>query len=349
MRLRAPAVAVVVAVLASLAACGSGGTATSGSAGGDVVLVTHDSFALPKRLINAFDAQSGYHLVVRSSGDAGALTNRLVLTAGDPDGDVSFGVDNTFASRALSNDVFAPYTPAHLPAGVASYDLPGDNGKYLTPVDNGSVCVDIDKTWFASHHVPAPTSLDDLTQPAYKNLFTIPAASTSSPGMAFLLATIGKYGAGWQDYWTKLMANGARITDGWEQSWNVDFTQGGGHGDRPIVVSYDSSPPDTVVDGKPTVKALLNTCFRQVEYVGVLAGAQNTAGAQAFVDFMLSPAVQQALPTSMWVFPVVSGTRLPIDWAQYAVRPKDPIQVDPSQIDANREQWLQQWTNIVSR
>ncbi|WGL52859.1 thiamine ABC transporter substrate-binding protein [Nocardioides sp. BP30] len=321
----------------------------------DVVLVTHDSWNLPKKLVAQWEQQTGYHLVVRASGDAGKLTNKLVLTQGNPDGDVSFGVDNTFATRALKAGVFAPYTPADLPAGVSGYDVAGDGGAHLTPVDHSGVCVNVDTTWFAAHHLPAPQSLDDLVKPAYKNLFVTPGATTSSPGMAFLLATIAQYGAstgsgdGWEGYWSKLMANGAEITDGWDQAYEVEFTQGGGNGKRPIVLSYDSDPAFTVKNGQTSTKALLDTCFSEIEYAGVLTGATNVPGAEAFVNWLLSPQVQAKLPDSMYVFPVVTGTPLPPAWAKFAVPSSQPLTVSPAQIDAHREEWLQQWSDVTSR
>jgi thiamine transport system substrate-binding protein len=344
--LRALAAAGLAAALTACSLVGSGG---SSSAGKDVVLVTHDSFVLPQDLIRQFDRQSGYHLVVQASGDGGTLTNKLVLTQGDPTGDVAFGVDNTFATRALDADVFAPYDVT-LPPGAAQYLIPGDDHR-LAPVDNGNVCVNIDTGWFRTHHVPPPTSLDDLVEPAYHGLLAVPGATTSSTGLAFLLATIGKYGQGWQAWWKKLLANGATVTDGWSQAYETDFTQGGGHGPDPIVVSYDSSPAFTVPKGgsTSTTKALLDTCFRQIEYVGVLTGARNPQGARAFVDFMLSPAVQRALPHAMYVFPVRRGTPLPAAWARFAVQPKHPYVVSPASISAHRATWLTQWSNLVSR
>jgi len=318
-----------------------------------VVLVTHESFVLPEDLQKKFEEESGYQLVVRASGDAGALTNKLVLTKGDPLGDVAFGVDNTFASRALDEGVFAPYD-ATLPAGADQYVLPGDGGdgkaRALTPIDNASVCVNVDDTWFAAHHQDPPATLDDLADPAYQNLFVTPGAATSSPGMAFLLATIAKYGDGWPDYWTKLMDNGTKLTEGWSDAYQVDFTQGGGKGDRPIVLSYDSSPAFTIAkDGTSTTSALLDTCFRQVEYAGVLAGAQNTQGAEELVDFLLSPEVQAALPESMYVFPVDSSVQLPKEWAQFAKQPTAPLEVAPADIAANRDDWLREWSDVTSR
>jgi len=358
-RLQAAAVLAALLSLGSLTACsliGDGGESsatdsgdsTGAASGGKVVLVTHDSFALPDEVVAAFEQESGYDLVIRASGDAGALTNKLVLTQGDPTGDVAFGVDNTFASRALDADVFAPYD-ATLPTGAEAYLLPGDDDQRLTPVDTGDVCVNVDTTWFADHDLAPPETLDDLADPAYRDLFVLPGAATSSPGLAFLLATVAEYGEDWPDYWARLMGNGAKLTAGWSDAYEVDFTQGGGHGDRPIVLSYDSSPAFTVKDGASTTAALLDTCFQQVEYAGVLTGADNPEGAQAVVDFLLSPEVQAALPDSMYVFPVAADTPLPPDWASYAVRPDEPLTLDPADIAAHRDEWLTTWSDVTSR
>jgi thiamine transport system substrate-binding protein len=341
------AVAILLGIgLTGCSLVGSSGHGPKGSK--DVVLVTHDSFVLPKPLIRRFDQRSGYHLVVHASGDGGTLTNKLVLTQGDPTGDVAFGVDNTFASRALDADVFARSDVA-LPPGAQQYVVPGDDGR-LAPIDNGNVCVNIDTNWFREHHLAAPTSYDDLVKPAYQGLTVLPGATTSSTGLAFLLGTIGRYGDGWSDWWKKLLANGATVTDGWTEAYETDFTQGGGHGKDPIVVSYDSSPAFTVPKGSDTstTKALLDTCFRQVEYAGVLTGAANPAGAKAFVEFLLSPEVQRALPDAMYVFPVRQGTPLPAAWARFAVQPQHPYAVSPAEISKNRATWLREWSDIVS-
>jgi thiamine transport system substrate-binding protein len=320
----------------------------SPEAGGEVVLVTHESFALPDEVVAAFEEQSGYDLVVRAAGDAGTLTNKLVLTQGNPTGDAAFGVDNTFASRALEAGVFESHG-LDLPAGVETYLLDGDDDGALVPVDNASVCVNVDDTWFEREGVAAPETLDDLTDPAYEDLFVLPSAATSSVGMAFLLTTIDEYGDEWPDYWADLMDNGAKLTSGWSDAYQADFTQGGGKGDRPIVLSYDSSPAFTV-DGKggTTTSALLDTCFRQVEYAGVLAGAENPDGAEALVEFLVGPEVQAALAESMYVFPVVEGTELPADWATFAAQPAEPHEVDPAEVADNRDTWLTEWRDVTT-
>ncbi len=312
---------------------------------GEVVLVTHDSFDLPRKVVKAFEDESGCSLTHAPAGDGGELTSKLTVTQGDPIGDVAFGVDNTFAGAALDEGVFAPYE-ADLPSGAEAYRLPSDDDGALTPIDNASVCVNVDKSWFADEGLEPPTSLDDLADPAYRDLFVTPAATTSTPGLAFLLATIGEYGDDWSSYWEDLLANGAKVVKGWEDAYYVDFSFSGG--DRPIVLSYDTSPAYTVKNGTSSTAALLDTCFRQVEYAGVLEGAANPEGAEQVVDFLLSPEVQQALPTSMYVFPVDADAPLPPEWAEFAEQPSAPIDVTPDEIAEHRRAWLTEWTDIAS-
>lgn len=314
-----------------------------------VTLVTHESFEIPDALVAQFEKDSGYRLKISKLADAGTLTNQLVLTKDDSVGDVVFGIDNTFATRAVEEGIFTGYAPA-LPAGAEQYELPGDDDDALTPVDTGAVCVNVDSAWFRENGVPEPQDLDDLTDPAYRDLLVVPAASTSSPGLAFLLATIGRYGDDWQGYWKDLTANGAKVVKGWTEAYFEDFTFSGG--DRPIVVSYDSSPAFTLnkAGTRSSTRALLDGCFQQVEYAGVLKGADtNTEGAQAVVDWLLSPEVQAALPSSMYVFPVADGVALPAEWAKFARRPERTEQVDPAEIAEQRQAWLEEWTDLTSR
>ena len=317
----------------------------------EVVLATHDSWYVPKRLVRLFEKQSGHNLRVLTSGDAGQLTNKLVLTKEAPIADAVFGIDTTFASRAVDAGVLEAYSPEDLPEGAADHALNGAGAEVLTPVDWGDVCVNVDDVWFAERDLAPPESFEDLTDPAYRDLFVTPAASTSSPGFAFLAATVGEYGAdGWQDYWRDLVANGTRITSGWSDAYEVDFTAGGGGGDRPVVLSYASSPPFTIPEGgrRPTTSALLDTCFRQVEYAGVLEGASNPEGARALVEFLTQPAFQKALPESMYVFPVDSEVPLPKLWERWAKPATDPVEVAPEDIAAHRDEWLRTWSDLTS-
>ena len=222
-----------------------GGSSAEGS--GEVVLITHDSFSLPDEVIEEFTTQTGYDLTVQPSGDAGSMTNQLALTKDSPLGDVVFGIDTTFASRAVQEGVLAPYTPADPPSGVSEQMLDGDASSYLTPIDSGDVCVNVDDTWFAERDIEAPQTLADLTDPEYAGLLVTPGASTSSPGLAFMLATVAEFGEGgdgqegWQEYWQALVDNDVKVTAGWEDAYLVDFSAGGADGDRPLVVDRKST------------------------------------------------------------------------------------------------------------
>jgi thiamine transport system substrate-binding protein len=288
---------------------------------------------------------------VKPSGDAGELTNKLVLTKNSPIADMVYGIDNTFVSRAAEEGVLAPYEPAD---PVGEQLEPEDPGvaEQVTPIDFSDVCVNVDDTWFAEQGLEPPSTYDDLAAPRYEDLFVTPAPPTSSPGLAFLVGTVARYGEdGWEDYWQRLLDNGAKVTAGWEDAYTVDFTAGGGGGDRPIVLSYASSPPFTVPEGEdePTTSALLDTCTRQVEYAGVLAGAENPEGAQAFIDFMAAERFQAALPENMYVYPADTSVDLPEEWAAHAPTADETWDLPESEVAANRDAWLRTWADLAQQ
>ncbi len=319
----------------------------SGSDGKKVVLVTHDSFAAPQDLLDQFEKDTGITIDVRKVGDAGALTNQLVLTKDKPIGDLAFGVDNTFASRALDEKVFAAYQSPDAAKGPQRYQL--DDTNRLTAVDVGDVCANIDPAAFELKGVPEPTSFADLTNPDYRDMLVVEDPATSSPGLAFLLGTIASLGEdGWREYWVALKGAGMKVASGWEEAYTQDFSGSSGQGDRPIVVSYASSPAAEVGDdGKPKTKALLDTCFRQVEYAGVLNGAKDSASAKKVLDFLLSEKFQAAMPEQMYVYPAREGVALPAAWQQAAPQPTKAATLPPEQIQQNRERWIDEWRGLV--
>ena len=339
-----------VLALGLLAGCSLGSSPDDDAdASKQVVVATHDSWNMSKSVLKEFTEETGYTVKVQPSGDAGELTNKLVLTKGSPIADMVYGIDNTFVSRAVDEGVLADYTPDEDPG--ARYEPQADDlGNQVTAVDYSDVCVNVDDTWFAKEGIDPPETFEDLTAKEYRGLFVVPAPPTSSPGLAFLLATISRFGGdGWQDYWDRLAANDVLVTSGWSDAYQVDFTAGGGDGDRPIVLSYASSPPFTIPEdgAKPTTSALLDTCFRQVEYAALLEGAENPEGAKAFIDFMVSKSFQEALPDNMYVYPVDPSADLPESWADYAPTAEKTWQVPDEEIAANRDVWLRNWQDVA--
>lgn len=333
--------------LAALAACGSDQDPT------EVVLITHDSFAMSDELKAAFEEQTGLTLTIRSGGDAVEALNQAILTVDNPQGDVFFGVDDITLSRAFAADLFQPHTAAGLDRVQERLRLDPENR--VTPIDHGAVCVNYDAEWFEDEGLALPTNLADLADPAYEGLLVVQNPASSTPGLNFVTATIAEFGEdGWLDYWRRLRANDVLVTAGWSDAYYTAFSGPSSEGDRPLVVSYGSSPPFEV-DGSGDLPeqgptgTIESTCTRQVEFAGILANAKNPDGAGQLIDFLLSDAFQESIPFSMYVFPAVDSVSLPEIFERYATIPTNPYALDPALIDANRETWIEQWTDVVIR
>jgi thiamine transport system substrate-binding protein len=348
---------VVALSVLSLAACASTGTpvgSPNGTTAADptesktLTVVTHESFDLSDEAKARFAKESGYEVSYIAPGDAGTVVNQLILTKDSPLGDVVYGIDNTFAQRAIDEGVLGKYDSAALPAAVkAEYPL-GDSG-VLTPVDYGQVCVNADNAWFAERQLAIPATLDDLLKPEYKGTLVVENPASSSPGLSFLFATVGAKGAnGYLAYWEALKANGVKVVSGWTEAYTVEFSGSSGKGKYPLVVSYNTSPADEIgEDGQAWTSALTQTCFQQTEYAGVINGAQNEVGAQKFIEFLLSVEVQSEIPDKMWMYPVHPGADIPEAWATYAPQADKPLEIPAADMAANREAWIKAWTEKV--
>ena len=317
--------------------------------GTTVTLLTHDSFNVSPETLEAFTESTGIKVEQLASGDAGVLVAQACLTAGEPLGDVLFGIDNTFLQRGLDCGIFESYASPGLADVPDHFELDGEHR--VTPIDFGDVCLNY---WVDSFDgsPPPPSSLDDLIDPAYADMLAVQSPETSSPGLAFLLATIARYGDDWEDYWVALRDNGVSVSAGWEDAYYGEFIAGGG--DRPVVVSYASSPPAEVIFADPPVDepptgVVTASCYRQIEFAGVLAGADNPGGAQALIDFMLTPTFQNDVPLNMFVFPVISSATLPEAFAEHAQIAEDPLILDPAEVEAQRNAWTDRWVEIVLR
>ena len=358
----------VLVVLLTLAGCGPGTpsptpteepTAAAPSGPRTVRVMTHDSFDISEEVLAAFEAEHDATVEILQAGDAGVVLNQAILSVDNPLADVLYGVDNTLLSRALEEDIFDPYVSPILA------DIPDrlvlDSQHRALPVDYGDVCLNYDKGWFSEQGLAPPANLEDLVEPDYRGLTVVENAATSSPGLAFMLATIGHFGETgdytWLDYWADLRDNDVMVVEGWEDAYWGQFTYGsGGEGERPIVVSYASSPPVEVhfaeepFEEAPTGAVVgKGSCFRQIEFVGILKGAQNRDLAEAWVDFMLGVTFQEDIPLHMFMFPANEDAALPEVFAKFAIIPEHPAEVEYAAIEANRETWVEAWTEAVLR
>lgn len=317
-----------------------------------ITVLTHDSFDMDDAVVSAFTERSGIEVQFVPMGDAGTLINQAILTKDAPQGDVLFGVDNTFLSRALDEDLFIAYRSDRIDVVDDQFIL--DPQHRVTPIDVGDVCLNVDLAWFDEQGLDVPNDLADLTDEQYRGLLVVQNPATSSPGLAFLLATIERFGVDdYLSFWSQLRDNDVLVTDGWSTAYYEEFTLAGG-GDRPIVVSYASSPAaevffaDPQPDTAPTAVAG-GSCFRQIEFAGILSGTEQLEASQQVIDFMLSVEFQEAIPLTMWVYPVAGDAKLPEVFETHAVLPVDAFELDPALVDDQREAWIEAWTTTVLR
>jgi len=323
------------------------------SAPSELTVMTHDSFAVTDTLVKQFESDNNAKITFVKGGDAGAALNKAILSKNSPSADVFYGVDNTFLSRSLDEGIFEPYASPALGNVEDAYKL--DPTNQALPVDYGDVCVNYDKDYFKTKGLTVPETLEDLAKPDYKNLLVVESPATSSTGLAFLLATIAHFGPDkYLDYWKQLKDNGAVAVDGWEAAYYTNFSGSSGKGPQPLVVSYATSPAAEVVFAKtppsdsPTASVVgPQSCFRQVEFVGILKGTKQRKLAEKFVDFMLSKSFQEDMPLQMFVYPVVKGAALPEAFTKYAQVPAQPATLAPAEIAKNRDAWIKAWNDTV--
>jgi thiamine transport system substrate-binding protein len=343
----------MLVLIVTLALLASGCTPATPEGPRTLTVMTHDSFAMSDDVLAAFEEANNVKVTFLKAGDTGSALNQAILAKGSPLADVFYGVDNTFLSRALTEDIFEPYAAPALAQIPDAFEL--DPKQRLLPVDYGDVCLNYDLGWFEQEGLAPPASLADLAAPAYQGLSVVTNPATSSPGLAFLFATIAAFGEeGYLDYWLSLKGNDVRIVNDWESAYYTEFTRAGG--DRPIVLSYGSSPAFEMIYADPPLEkaptgALVsaNACFRQVEFVGILRGTQKRDLAEQWIDFMLSTAFQEDMPLNMFVFPVLPEAKLDPAFEQYLFIPAEPANLPAELIDAQRESWIQEWTESILR
>ncbi|MDO5034435.1 MAG: thiamine ABC transporter substrate-binding protein [Actinomycetaceae bacterium] len=313
----------------------------------EVVVVSYDSMDFPEETIAKFEEETGYKLTISQLGSGGELVNQLVLSKDQPLGDVAFGVDNISVYRAVSEGVFADEAP-EVPAWAAQQQIEGTS---LIPFDQGDVCVNVDHKWFTDNNLEEPVTLDDLADPKYKDLLVALNPASSSPGMAFFTATIGAYGEDWPTYWEKLRDNGVKVTKGWSDAFGVDYSAGEGEGPRPMMVSYASSPAWSANEEltESRTGALLDTCFHQVEYMGVLNGAKNVEGAKAFIEFMLDVPQQELISEANYMHPINPEAKAPEALVKFGQMSDNPHQVDAKTIAENQQEWLRAWSDLMGQ
>jgi thiamine transport system substrate-binding protein len=347
MRRTQTTVTLVVALALALTACGDGEQSETPET---LRLIAHESFVtgVTDETFTGFTEETGIDVEVISSADAGTLVNQAVLSKDNPLADVLFGVDDTFLSRAVQEGIFAAYQSTNIDSVEPDLIHPDD---LVTPIDYGDVCFNYDKGWFAESDLEVPETLDQLTDEDYASLVTVEHPATSSPGLAFMLATIDEFGEdGWLDWWAEMREGGIDISPDWDTAYYGDFTRYGGP--SPIVMSYASSPPAEVIFAEEPLEeaptgVIQAGCYRQVEYAGILDGTEYPESAGQLIDFMLSVEFQEGIPLTWFVYPANADAELPPEFVEHTTTPEDPTRMPSQRIAENRDRWIDEWVAVM--
>jgi thiamine transport system substrate-binding protein len=321
----------------------------------ELKVMTHDSFAVTESVIEQFEAENGVRVVFIKSGDTGALINRAILVGVTPEADVLYGVDNTYLSRAIEAGIFEPYQSATFSSIPEEFVL--EKNHLVTPIDFGDVCINYDRNYILTHELDVPTTLDAFTNPEYKGMLVVENPATSSPGLAFLLTTVARFGQdGYLDYWRELKTNGVVVVNDWSTAYYTNFSGSSGKGMQPFVISYNTSPAAEVffaenTPSEPPTAAIIAplTCFRQIEFAGILKGTLKRDLAGKFIEYMLSIPFQEDMPLQMFVFPVNPEAGLPDIFHTVISLPEQPATLSPETIAENRDRWIQDWMGVMLR
>jgi thiamine transport system substrate-binding protein len=331
------------------------GCTLDNSADKPLIILTHDSFDIGEDLITEFQRDHHAEVIIQKGGDAGEILTKAILTKDAPIADLIYGIDNTFLSRALNEDLFIPYRSPLIDQVPGKFHI--DPEYRVTPIDYGYVAVNYDLSWIGSNQLTPPEDLYELTTEKWRGKLIVQNPATSSPGLAFLLITINRFGEEgdytWKEYWSDLKSNDVKVSDGWSDAYYTAFSLWGG--DRPLVVSYSTSPAAEVyyseepMDSPPTGVLMTNrSVFLQVETIGIVRGSKNHKLAERFIDYALNKRFQEDFPTRMWVYPVNKKALLPRIF-EFAPEPdpKPEIQLNVSAEDL--DEWISDWADIVIR
>ncbi|MBI4043074.1 MAG: thiamine ABC transporter substrate-binding protein [Deltaproteobacteria bacterium] len=304
----------------------------------ELVIYTYSSFTsewgLQPKVIPPFEKECHCKVRVVGTEDTGAMLNRLLLEGEKTKADVVIGIDNSLAHKALDGNLLLAYQPAGL--SNVPEELLFDKSFRLIPFDYSYYAIIYD-----SEKLPnPPRSLRELANPLYRRKIILEDPRTSTPGLGFLLWSVGVFGEKYLEFWHSLKPNILTISPGWDMAYGM-FTKG----EAPMVLSYITSPAyHRIHEKSERYKAALFSegHYLQIEGAGIVASTDQLELARKFIDYLLSVSFQQYVPLHNYMFPVNRKTPLPEAFTKLPM-PKKTILLPPEQVRQSLDRWFQEW------
>ena len=337
----------------------------------ELVIITYDVLALTDDMIQQFENESGLSVTLVKLDDAGSILDYLIQNEGTENIDLAIGLDNTYLQTAINRGVLTEHQ-ANILSASSSQNTPISeaallpySGSLAVPFDMGYVCLNYDTSIVDGENMTVPTNLWNLTEEEWRGKVAIPSPISSSPGRAFMLATLDYFSYSedssdsFKQWWSAMEENDVIVTSGWTEAYETHYTGGYGEwtegyiGDAHITVSYCHSPGvESWYNENWTKSASLDlpqSSFFQVEYATAVTGG-NVEAASEFIDYLLSEQVNSQMPEQNLMYSVLEGEDLPTanGYRYHSTVPSEPAEISMQEIAENMESWLQQWNSAMT-
>ncbi|MEV3828590.1 thiamine ABC transporter substrate binding subunit [Aeromonas allosaccharophila] len=288
------------------------------------------------KIKQAFEKECGCSLNLVSLEDGVAILNRLRLEGKYSKADLVLGLDDALISEAKQSGLFAPH-----PTKLDGIKVPGGwQDKTFVPYDYGYFAFVYDKEKLKQ----PPRSLKELVErPDLKVIYQDPR--TSTPGQGLMLWMKSVYGDKAPAAWAELAKKTVTVTKGWSEAYGMFLD-----GEADMVLSYTTSPAYHLIgENKPQYQAAAFSegHYRQVEVAAKLNSATQGKLADQFLQFMVSPAFQNEIPTGNWMYPVID-TQLPKGFEQM-ISVSKPLAFSADEVATNRKGWIREWLQAVTQ
>ena len=304
-----------------------------------LTVYTYDSFIAEwgpgPSIKKAFEAQCNCTLNLIPLEDGVSILNRLRLEGRNTQADVILGLDNNLMAEAEKTGLLSKHK-----TDLSALQLPVPwNNAFFVPFDYGYFSFIYDQTKLKN----PPKSLKELIEGPEAISIIYQDPRTSTPGQGLMLWMKSVYGKEAPKAWEKMAKKTITVTKGWSEAYSM-FLQG----ESDMVLSYTSSPAyHDAEQNKTNYKSapFEEGHYLQIEVAAKIKKSSNEKLADAFMQFILTSAFQNEIPTGNWMYPVIK-TPLPASFERLSV-PTKSLQFTSENISENRRAWIREWQSAL--
>jgi len=304
-----------------------------------LTVYTYDSFVSewgPGPIIEQkFEDKYNIDLELIAVDSAATLLNKVILEGSNTKADIVLGLDMNLFDSADKSGLFINHSLDNLENDIM---LPIKwNSKIFVPYNYGYFAFVYNNTKLLN----PPKSMDELINSTDARI-VIQDPRTSTPGLGLLIWMKALYGNDAKNKWVKLNKKVISVTKGWTDAYYNFFMAG----EADLVLSYSTSPAAHIMfEENYEISAAIfeEGNYVSIEFAGILKSSNNQRMANNFLRFMISDDFQSVLPSTNIMYPIANNLMLPEAFNKIEV--PDMLQIDPEEINKNKDEWINEWLN----